>query len=143
MKNSSKTNRQLEPRLHKHEFNTFEDVLMPAILIIIWTGNPALGALSSATAAVATGDILWVYQKQQPLTSTILAIVAIDNGLVLILSGFALVSSDIFISEASLSWSIMLIKHHAKIFGSLSLGRLTGALLDVGLNMERIRMTAR
>lgn len=47
------------------------------------------GALASATAPAATVDVLWEYKSKGILTSTILAIVALDDGLALILYGFA------------------------------------------------------
>lgn len=116
-------------------------MLAVAILTTIWTGNPALGillgAVSSATAPAATVDVLWEYQARGPLTTTILAIVALDDGLALVLYGFALAFSDIIVSGASLSWSIMLIKPLTEIFGSILLGGLAGVLLDVGLKYIR------
>ena len=118
-------------------------MLAVATLITIWTGNPALGillgALSSATAPAATVDVLWEYQARGPLTTTILAIVALDDGLALILYGFALAFSDVIVSGASLSWSIMLIKPLSEIFGSILLGGFTGFLLDVGLKYIKKR----
>ncbi|MBU2591280.1 MAG: fructose PTS transporter subunit IIA [Nitrospinota bacterium] len=47
------------------------------------------GALASATAPAATVDVLWEYKTKGMLTTTILAIVALDDGLALILYGFA------------------------------------------------------
>lgn len=48
-----------------------------------------LGAISSATAPAATVDVLWEYKSKGLLTTTILALVALDDGLALILFGFA------------------------------------------------------
>jgi Kef-type K+ transport system membrane component KefB len=48
-----------------------------------------LGAISSATAPAATVDVLWEYKTRGILTRTILAIVALDDGLALLLYGFA------------------------------------------------------
>ncbi|MDP8292557.1 MAG: cation:proton antiporter [Candidatus Orphnella occulta] len=48
-----------------------------------------LGAIASATAPAATTDVLWEYKTRGPLTSTLLAIVALDDGLALIIYGFA------------------------------------------------------
>ncbi len=60
------------------------------------TGNVALagmlglllGAISSATAPAATVAVLWEYKTRGALTTAILAIVALDDGLSLILFGF-------------------------------------------------------
>jgi Kef-type K+ transport system membrane component KefB len=112
-------------------------MLAVAFLTTIWTGNLALGillgALSSATAPAATVEVLWEYQARGPLTTTILAIVALDDGLALILYGFALAFSEVIVAGTSLSWNIMLLKPLAEIFGSVLLGGITGALLDFGL----------
>ena len=44
-----------------------------------------LGAIASATAPAATVNVLWEYKSRGPLTSTVLAIVALDDGLSLLL----------------------------------------------------------
>ncbi len=48
-----------------------------------------LGAISSATAPAATTGVLWEYKTKGPLTRTILGIVAMDDGLALILFAIA------------------------------------------------------
>ncbi len=50
-----------------------------------------LGAIASATAPAATTDVLWEYKTRGPLTTMILGIVALDDGLALML--FAIASS--------------------------------------------------
>ncbi len=47
------------------------------------------GAIASATAPAATVDVLWEYKTRGPLTSTLLAIVALDDVLALLLYAFA------------------------------------------------------
>jgi Kef-type K+ transport system membrane component KefB len=58
-----------------------------------WTASLALGivlgAISSATAPAATVDVLWEYKTRGILTQTVLAVVALDDGLALLLYGFA------------------------------------------------------
>jgi Kef-type K+ transport system membrane component KefB/CBS domain-containing protein len=56
-----------------------------------WVLGLLLGAIASATAPAATTDVLWEYKTRGPLTTTVLGIVALDDGLALIL--FALASS--------------------------------------------------
>ncbi|MFA5337179.1 MAG: cation:proton antiporter [Candidatus Omnitrophota bacterium] len=56
-----------------------------------WALGLLLGAIASATAPAATTDVLWEYKTRGPLTTTVLGIVALDDGLALIL--FALASS--------------------------------------------------
>ena len=59
----------------------------------LWTGNLALGillgALSSAAAPAATVDVLWKYNSKGPLTTTIQAIVVLDDGLALFYTGLS------------------------------------------------------
>lgn len=47
------------------------------------------GALASATAPAATVDVLWEYKSKGPLTSTLLAIVALDDVTALLIYAFA------------------------------------------------------
>ena len=44
-----------------------------------------LGAIASATAPAATVNVLWEYKTRGPLTAAVLAIVALDDGLALLL----------------------------------------------------------
>jgi len=105
-----------------------------SILIIWWTGNIALGillgALCSATAPAATVDVLWEYHSRGPLTSTILAIVALDDGLALILYGFAFAIANVLIGGESLSLQEMIVQPSIEILGSILLGAIFGLLLD-------------
>jgi Kef-type K+ transport system membrane component KefB len=59
--------------------------------IYYWALGLLLGAIASATAPAATTDVLWEYKTRGPLTTTVLGIVALDDGLALIL--FALAAS--------------------------------------------------
>jgi Kef-type K+ transport system membrane component KefB len=54
-----------------------------------WALALLLGAISSATAPAATVDVLWEYRTLGALTTMVLAIVALDDGLALLLYGFA------------------------------------------------------
>ncbi|MDD5115982.1 MAG: cation:proton antiporter [Candidatus Omnitrophica bacterium] len=59
--------------------------------VYYWSLGLLLGAIASATAPAATTDVLWEYKTRGPLTTTVLGIVALDDGLALVL--FALASS--------------------------------------------------
>ncbi|MDD5109391.1 MAG: cation:proton antiporter [Candidatus Omnitrophica bacterium] len=59
--------------------------------IYYWALGLLLGAIASATAPAATTDVLREYKTRGPLTTTVFGIVALDDGLALIL--FALASS--------------------------------------------------
>ncbi|MFH1287568.1 MAG: cation:proton antiporter [bacterium] len=54
-----------------------------------WALGLLLGAIASATAPAATTDVLWEYKTKGPLTTTVLGIVALDDGLALLLFAFA------------------------------------------------------
>jgi Kef-type K+ transport system membrane component KefB len=57
----------------------------------VWALGLLLGSIAAATAPAATTDVLWEYKARGPLTTTILGIVGLDDGLGLIL--FAIASS--------------------------------------------------
>ncbi|MBN1694477.1 cation:proton antiporter, partial [candidate division WOR-3 bacterium] len=57
----------------------------------IWALGLLLGSIAAATAPAATTDVLWEYKARGPLTTTILGIVGLDDGLGLVL--FAIASS--------------------------------------------------
>jgi Kef-type K+ transport system membrane component KefB/CBS domain-containing protein len=61
------------------------------------------GALASATAPAATVDVLWEYKSRGPLTTTLLAIVALDDALALIIYGFASVFAKALILKEHFS----------------------------------------
>ncbi len=67
--------------------------IVVAILVTLFTKKLylglLLGAIASATAPAATTDVLWECKTRGPLTSTLLAIVALDDGLSLVIYGFA------------------------------------------------------
>ncbi len=109
------------------------------VLCLFWTRNPALsiilGALSAATAPAATVDVLWEYHSRGPLTSAILAIVALDDGLSLILYGFALAYAEALVSPARLGLGLMMLKPLIELCASIVLGLIIGWLLDRALRL--------
>ena len=54
-----------------------------------------LGAIASATAPAATTSVLWEYRTRGPLTRIVLGIVALDDGLALLLFSIAAFSAGI------------------------------------------------
>jgi Kef-type K+ transport system membrane component KefB len=109
-------------------------MIVVALLVCLYTGNLALaillGAMSAATAPAATVDVLWEYRSRGPLTTTILAIVALDDGLALLLYGFALAFADALLLQNQLSLKMMLFEPLIEIVGSLTIGLIVGFLLD-------------
>jgi Kef-type K+ transport system membrane component KefB len=118
-------------------------MLLVSTFVILLTKNIPLGillgALSSATAPAATVDVLWEYQSKGPLTSTILAIVALDDGLALFLYGFAFAFANALVQGGGLSVKIMLLQPLIEIFGSLLLGILIALIIDHVLRWIKTR----
>jgi Kef-type K+ transport system membrane component KefB len=101
-------------------------------LLVTWfTGEPALGlvlgALASATAPAATVDVLWEYKSRGPLTTTILGIVALDDGLALVLYGFAVAFATVLLVGGPPSWGESIGRPLLEIFGSVGLGIAAGS----------------
>lgn len=63
-----------------------------------------LGALASATAPAATTDVLWEYKTRGPLTTTLFAIIALDDALSLIIYGFASVFAKSMLAKADVTF---------------------------------------
>jgi len=89
-----------------------------------------LGAIASATAPAATTNVLWEYKTRGPLTSTVLAIVALDDGLSLLLYGLASSIAAALIGKTNSSIWITILTAVFEIFGSIILGVLAGFLLS-------------
>jgi len=108
-----------------------------SLIQVLGSGNWALalllGAIASATAPAATVDVLWEYKTRGILTTTVLAIVALDDGLALLLYGFASSAADLITGHAGFSLMTALGKPLYHIFGSIILGTLVGAAYTVVL----------
>ncbi|HNX26744.1 MAG TPA: cation:proton antiporter [Phycisphaerae bacterium] len=91
-----------------------------------------LGAISSATAPAATVDVLWEYKTRGPLTTSVFAIVALDDGLALVLYGLAasfakhLIGTDV--SGRGLLASVGTACY--ELVGAAILGGIIGILLN-------------
>ena len=88
-----------------------------------------LGAISSATAPAATVDVLWEYKTRGILTRTILAIVALDDALALLLYGFASSLAAVLLGGGHGSWAANLLMPFWEIFGAVALGLGIGLIL--------------
>lgn len=89
-----------------------------------------LGAIASATAPAATTNVLWEYKTRGPLTSTVLAIVALDDCLALLLYGLASSIAAAFLGKTNGSiWTTIPIAVF-EIVGAVILGVLAGFLLS-------------
>jgi Kef-type K+ transport system membrane component KefB len=102
-----------------------------SIIHVLSHGNWSLallfGAIASATAPAATVDVLWEYKTRGILTTTVLAIVALDDGLALLLYGFASSVADLLSGKAGFSLMTALNKPLYEILGSVILGAIVGS----------------
>jgi len=89
-----------------------------------------LGAISSATAPAATVSVLWEYKTRGPLTNTLLAIVALDDGLGLFLFGFAASIAGVLLSGSTMSMGAVLGTPAYEIVASIALGAVSAMLLN-------------
>jgi len=96
-----------------------------------------LGAIASATAPAATVNVLWEYKTKGPLTAAVLAIVALDDALALLLYRGAATGAKALMgtSQSSvLNTTLILL---AEILGAIVLGILAGVLLYYLLKFVR------
>jgi len=88
-----------------------------------------LGAIASATAPAATVNVLWEYKTKGALTTTVLAIVALDDALALLLYRGAATGAKALIGtgqDSVLGTTLILL---GEIAGAIALGVLAGVLL--------------
>ena len=115
--------------------------------VVMWfvTGNLftsiavglVLGAIASATAPAATANVLWEYKTRGPLTAAVLAIVALDDALALLLYRGAATGAKALMGSGDtsvLSTTVLLL---GEIVGAIVLGFLAGVLLYVLLKFVR------
>ncbi len=89
-----------------------------------------LGAIASATAPAATTSVLWEYRSKGPLTTTVLGIVAMDDGLALLLFAIASGIAGAMVGNVSngLIYSIFFPVY--EILGSIMIGVISGLILS-------------
>ncbi|NOY82380.1 MAG: CBS domain-containing protein [Kiritimatiellaeota bacterium] len=92
-----------------------------------------LGAIASATAPAATVDVLWEYKTRGILTTTVLAIVALDDGLGLVLYSLASSVALHLTGLESGSGLGSLLRALYEIGGAVLLGAVAGTLLSWSL----------
>ena len=91
-----------------------------------------LGAIASATAPAATVDVLWENKARGPLTTAVFAIVAMDDGLALLLYGIsASIAANLVGATGSGGGMLASMGHVAyELFGAIALGAIGGVLLN-------------
>jgi Kef-type K+ transport system membrane component KefB len=96
-----------------------------------WNTALIFGALSSATAPAATVDVLAEYDAKGPLTTTLLAVVGLDDALALLLYSVVAAAAETMLAHSgSLPLLSIVSLPLIEISGSLVLGSAMGLLLD-------------
>ena len=96
-----------------------------------------LGAIASATAPAATANVLWEYKTRGPLTATILAIVALDDALALLLYRGAATGAKAITGTGHESIIRTVALLFGEILGAVLLGILAGVMLYFLLKFVR------
>jgi Kef-type K+ transport system membrane component KefB len=113
-------------------FGTF--ILVTAGIYLIVLDLPTaliFGALASATAPAATVDVLAEYDAQGPLTTSLLAVVGLDDALSLVLYSLAATLAESFLSSSGTPPLTKLLELPlVEIAGSVGLGLVLGLSLD-------------
>jgi len=98
------------------------------------------GALAAATAPAATVDVLAEYRAKGPLTTTLLAVVGLDDALALLLFSFAAATAESLLAHTGgLSPAQMLELPLREIGGALLIGIAVGVPFQWGLNRLKER----
>jgi len=87
------------------------------------------GAIASATDPASTVNVLWEYKSRGPLTTTLTSIVALDDGLALILYGLVSVFSRAMITNESCSLWNYIGSPLLELAKCLALGVVAGIIL--------------
>ncbi len=96
-----------------------------------------LGAIASATAPASTVNVLWEYKTRGPLTTAILAIVALDDALALLLYRGAATGAKALLGTADSSVFGTTFILLGEIVGTVLLGFLAGVTLYFMLKFVR------
>ncbi|MFZ2146450.1 MAG: cation:proton antiporter [Sedimentisphaerales bacterium] len=115
----------------------FQDIMPADRLYISIAIGLVLGAISSATAPAATANVLWEYKTRGPLTAAILAVVALDDALALLLYRGAATGAKALMGTGDTSVLITTFLLLGEIVGAIVLGFLAGVLLYYLLKFVR------
>jgi len=116
-------------------FESFGTFLLVSAGIYLITGSVhaalIFGALSSATAPAATVDVLAEYDAQGPLTTSLLAVVGLDDALSLLLFSIVAAYTETLLTGTGRPTLIQVLElPFFEIGGSILLGVLAGLILN-------------
>ncbi|NOX25046.1 MAG: cation:proton antiporter [Deltaproteobacteria bacterium] len=89
-----------------------------------------LGSVSIATAPATTMHVIREIKAAGPLTTSLLAVIALDNGLAIMIFGITLAAVKHFTNTGQMDMTAMLYASLLEIGGAILLGIITGLLLD-------------
>ncbi len=92
-------------------------------------GGIVFGAIASATDPASTINVLWEYRTKGVLTTTLIAIVAMDDALAMTLYGLGTAAAQMIIGGHT-SLSSQIIKTSIELFGALALGGIAGIFMN-------------
>lgn len=96
----------------------------------VWALALLLGAIASATDPATTRSVLKEYKSRGPLTTTILGIVAMDDGLALILFALASSVAGVLIGNGEGSALMVFLRPLYEIGGAVVIGVVSGLVLS-------------
>lgn len=88
-----------------------------------------LGAVATSTAPAATMEVLAEYDAEGPMTTTLLAVIGIDDAISLLLFSFAAAVAESMLVGESLSFIEMVELPLVEIGGSILVGSIIGFLM--------------
>jgi len=92
------------------------------------------GAICAATDPASTMNVLWEYKSRGPLTSMLIAIVALDDALALILYAICVSVAGVVTGHEQTGFLPALMSSFYEIFGSLLIGITAAIILNWILN---------
>ncbi len=96
---------------------------------VTWALAILLGAVASATDPATTTSVLKEYKTRGPLTATILGIVALDDGLALLLFALASSTAGVLIGHGDALSLVSILRPLYEIAGAVIIGILSGLVL--------------
>ena len=92
-------------------------------------GGIVFGAIASATDPASTINVLWEYRTKGVLTTTLIAIVAMDDALAMTLYGLGTAAAQMIIG-GNTSISSQIIKTAIELVGAIALGGAAGVFMN-------------
>ncbi len=90
------------------------------------------GSLAAATAPAATVDVIYEYKAKGPLTTTLLAVVGLDDAMAIIIYSFSLAfAKSVLAPTINLTFSSVVLTPAKEIFGSILLGIFLGIIFVI------------